>query len=82
MPVEFVEHHLSHAVYGLLFAPQIPYRRSAPTSRAGVFNVIMDESEIESVFNLADGIGLSSYKFITNSTKNFVRVSKQNYNTY
>jgi cytosine/adenosine deaminase-related metal-dependent hydrolase len=44
-----------------------------------VFGRFMDESEIESVFNLADGIGLSSYKFITNSTKNFVSNSKQSY---
>jgi cytosine/adenosine deaminase-related metal-dependent hydrolase len=44
-----------------------------------IFGRFMDESEIESVFKLADGIGLSSYKFITNSTKNFVKEAKQIY---
>ncbi|MFW9821445.1 MAG: amidohydrolase family protein [Candidatus Thorarchaeota archaeon] len=45
-----------------------------------IFGRFMDESEIESVFNLADGIGLSSYKFITNSTKKFISNSKKSHN--
>ncbi|MHA2283385.1 MAG: amidohydrolase family protein [Promethearchaeota archaeon] len=39
----------------------------------------MDESEIDLIFSVADGIGLSSYKRISNSTKTFLRKSKQNY---
>ncbi|MFX1366858.1 MAG: amidohydrolase family protein [Promethearchaeota archaeon] len=37
----------------------------------------MDESEIDSVFELADGIGLSSYKQITSSNKKYVLSAKQ-----
>ncbi len=44
-----------------------------------IFGRFMDESEIELIFNLADGVGLSSYKFISDSTKTFVEESKQNY---
>ena len=47
-----------------------------------IFGRFMDESEIELVFNLADGVGLSSYKLISNSTKNFVEESKQNYKKF
>ena len=38
-----------------------------------------DESEIESVFDLADGIGLSSYKQISLSNKRFVISAKQKF---
>ncbi len=37
----------------------------------------MDESEIESIFELADGVGLSSYKQITSSNKKYVLSAKQ-----
>jgi cytosine/adenosine deaminase-related metal-dependent hydrolase len=40
----------------------------------------MDESEIESIFNIADGVGLSSYKQITSINKKFVLLAKEKYN--
>jgi len=39
----------------------------------------MDESEIESVFDIADGVGLSSYKQITSSNKKFIVSAKQKF---
>ncbi len=39
----------------------------------------MDESEIDSIFDLADGVGLSSYKQITSTNKQFVILAKQNF---
>ncbi len=39
----------------------------------------MDESEIDSVFDLADGIGLPSYKQITSSNEKYVIAAKQKY---
>jgi len=39
----------------------------------------MDESEIESVFNLADGVGLSSYNQINSANKRFVILAKQKF---
>lgn len=40
----------------------------------------MDESEIVSIFDLADGVGLSSYKQITSSNRGFVLSAKQKFN--
>lgn len=40
----------------------------------------MDESEIESIFNIADGVGLSSYKQITSINKKFILSAKEKYN--
>ncbi|MFW9988184.1 MAG: amidohydrolase family protein, partial [Candidatus Odinarchaeota archaeon] len=37
----------------------------------------MDESEIDPIFELADGVGLSSYKQITSSNKKYVLSAKQ-----
>ena len=37
----------------------------------------MDESEIESIFDLADGVGLSSYDKVTPQNKRFVVASKE-----
>ena len=37
----------------------------------------MDESEIESIFDLADGVGLSSYDKVTPQNKRFVGASKE-----
>jgi len=39
----------------------------------------MDESEIESIFDLADGIGLASYKEITLTNKKFIILAKQRF---
>ncbi len=39
----------------------------------------MDESEIDSVFDLADGVGLSSYKQINSSNRKFVLSAKQKF---
>jgi cytosine/adenosine deaminase-related metal-dependent hydrolase len=39
----------------------------------------MDESEIDSVFDLADGVGLSSYKQINSTNKKLVVSAKQKY---
>lgn len=39
----------------------------------------MDESEIDSVFDLADGVGLSSYKQITSSNEKYIIAAKQKY---
>ncbi|UCC19430.1 MAG: amidohydrolase family protein [Promethearchaeota archaeon] len=39
----------------------------------------MDESEIDSVFDLADGVGLSSYKQINSTNKNFVLSAKEKF---
>jgi len=39
----------------------------------------MDESEIESIFELADGVGLSSYKQVTSSNKKFILSAKQKF---
>ena len=39
----------------------------------------MDESEIDSIFDLADGVGLSSYKQITSTNKQFVVLAKQKF---
>ncbi|MFX0003073.1 MAG: amidohydrolase family protein [Candidatus Hodarchaeota archaeon] len=39
----------------------------------------MDESEIDSVFDLADGIGLSSYKQINSSNKKYILLAKQRF---
>jgi len=39
----------------------------------------MDESEIDSIFDLADGVGLSSYKQITSRNKQFVILAKQKF---
>ncbi len=39
----------------------------------------MDESELDPVFNLADGIGLSSYKQINSSNKKLVLSAKQKF---
>ncbi|TET57471.1 MAG: chlorohydrolase [Promethearchaeota archaeon] len=39
----------------------------------------MDESEIDSVFDLADGIGLSNYKQITSSNEKYIIAAKQKY---
>ena len=39
----------------------------------------MDESEIDSVFYLADGVGLPSYKQITSSNEKYVIAAKQKY---
>ncbi|MHA2087459.1 MAG: amidohydrolase family protein, partial [Promethearchaeota archaeon] len=44
-----------------------------------IFGRFMDESEIDSIFIEADGVGLSSYNLISNSTKSFVEESKQKY---
>jgi cytosine/adenosine deaminase-related metal-dependent hydrolase len=44
-----------------------------------VFGRFMDESEIESVFDIADGIGLSSYKQINSSNKKLVVSTKQKF---
>ncbi len=40
----------------------------------------MDESEIESIFELADGMGLSSYKQITSINKKLIIEAKQKFN--
>ncbi|MFW9826327.1 MAG: amidohydrolase family protein [Candidatus Thorarchaeota archaeon] len=40
----------------------------------------MDESEIESLFKIADGVGFSSYKQITSINKKFVLLTKEKYN--
>ncbi|MFX1470492.1 MAG: amidohydrolase family protein, partial [Promethearchaeota archaeon] len=40
----------------------------------------MDESEIESIFELADGMGLSSYKQITSINKKLIMEAKQKFN--
>jgi cytosine/adenosine deaminase-related metal-dependent hydrolase len=39
----------------------------------------MDESEIDSVFDLADGVGLSSYKQINSSNKKLILSAKQKF---
>jgi cytosine/adenosine deaminase-related metal-dependent hydrolase len=39
----------------------------------------MDESEIDSVFDLADGVGLSSYKQINSSNRNLVKSTKNKF---
>jgi len=39
----------------------------------------MDESEIDSVFDIADGVGLSSYKQINSTNKNFIASAKQEF---
>jgi cytosine/adenosine deaminase-related metal-dependent hydrolase len=39
----------------------------------------MDESEIESIFDIADGVGLSSYKQITSSNKKFIVSAKHKF---
>lgn len=39
----------------------------------------MDESEIDAIFELADGVGLSSYKQITSSNKKYVLSAKQKF---
>jgi cytosine/adenosine deaminase-related metal-dependent hydrolase len=44
------------------------------------FGRFMDESEIESIFDLADGVGLASYSQITNQNKKFVIESKKTTN--
>lgn len=44
-----------------------------------IYGRFMDESEIDLIFNLADGVGLASYKRISNSIKNFVNETKQKY---
>ena len=42
----------------------------------------MDESEIESVFDIADGVGLSSYKQINSSNKKFIVSAKQKFKKF
>ncbi len=44
-----------------------------------VLGRFMDESEIESIFDMADGVGLSSYKQITSSNKKFVVSAKHKF---
>ncbi len=44
-----------------------------------VLGRFMDESEIDSIFDLADGVGLSSYKQISSSNKEFVLSAKQKF---
>jgi len=44
------------------------------------FGRYMDESEIESIFDLADGVGLSSYDKVTPHNKRFVVASKEGTN--
>ncbi|MFX1389614.1 MAG: amidohydrolase family protein [Promethearchaeota archaeon] len=39
----------------------------------------MDESEIDPIFEISDGVGLSSYKLITSSNKNFVSSAKKKF---
>ncbi|NVM37845.1 MAG: amidohydrolase family protein [Candidatus Lokiarchaeota archaeon] len=39
----------------------------------------MDESEMESIFDLADGVGISSYKQISSSNKKYVLSAKQKF---
>ena len=39
----------------------------------------MDKSEIESIFDLADGVGLSSYKEIVSTNKKFVASAKEKF---
>lgn len=43
-----------------------------------IFGRFMDESEIDSIFELADGVGLASYDKISANNKKFVSKSKQN----
>ncbi|MFX1311046.1 MAG: amidohydrolase family protein [Promethearchaeota archaeon] len=40
----------------------------------------MDESEIDSIFDLADGVGLSNYKEITSTNKELVISAKEKFN--
>jgi cytosine/adenosine deaminase-related metal-dependent hydrolase len=44
-----------------------------------IFGRFMDESEIDSIFKSADGVGLSSYKRLTNLNKNIVNEAKNKY---
>jgi len=39
----------------------------------------MDETEIDSIFDLADGVGLPSYKQITSKNKQFIILAKQQF---
>jgi len=43
-----------------------------------IFGRFMDESEIDLIFELADGVGLASYEKISANNKKFVSLSKQN----
>jgi cytosine/adenosine deaminase-related metal-dependent hydrolase len=43
-----------------------------------IFGRFMDESEIEQIFEVADGVGLASYNQITTNNKKFVVSSKNN----
>ncbi len=44
-----------------------------------VLGRFMDESEIEAIFDMADGVGLSSYKQISSSNKKFVVSAKHKF---
>jgi cytosine/adenosine deaminase-related metal-dependent hydrolase len=45
-----------------------------------IFGRFVDESEIEDIFEIADGIGFASYDQITDLNKKWVREGKQKYN--